>query len=62
MAVLLENPELKLKMSAGVANFVLPMLVVFVKNGSAIYISSGVMFVARATGHPLDAGSTVVMG
>ena len=61
MAVLLEKPEEKLKTKASVVNLLLPMLVVFVKNGSAIYISSTVLFVARSDGQPLDGSNIIVM-
>ena len=62
MTVLFENPERRFEVDASVVNFILPILVMFVKNGSALYILASVMFIGRSQGVVLDASSIVIMG
>ena len=62
MTVLLENPERRFKVKASVVNFILPILAMFVKNGSALYICGSVLYIGRSQGADISISSLIVMG
>ena len=62
MSICLEKAEKRLQVNPEVANFVFPIILVFVKNGSSIYITASVLFLAESQGIELNATNIIVIG
>ena len=61
MAIVLEDPQHRLQVRAAVANFVCPLMFIVLKNGSAIYIASCVLYIAQEAGDGLGLAQIIIL-